>query len=58
MRVRGEGGSYTDEYRAALQRLYGLKIRKIYSGHDEPVLDGGLEVLVRTLEVVLRSETA
>ncbi|WP_136513878.1 MBL fold metallo-hydrolase [Geomonas edaphica] len=58
VRVRGEGGSYTEEYRAALQRLCGLKIRKIFSGHDEPVLDGGLEVLLRTLEVVQRSETA
>ena len=56
VRVRGEGGSYTSEYVAALKLLCGLKIRGIYSGHDEPVLEGGREILLKSLEEVLRTQ--
>ncbi|QXE92742.1 MBL fold metallo-hydrolase [Geomonas subterranea] len=56
VRVLGEGGSYTSEYVAALKWLCGLKIRSIYSGHDEPVLTGGGEILLKSLEEVLRSQ--
>ncbi|WP_224982960.1 MBL fold metallo-hydrolase [Geomonas agri] len=58
VRVRGEGGSYTEEYVEALKRLCGLKVKCIYSGHDEPVLDGGREILLKTLAEVLKAQQA
>lgn len=56
LRVMAPGGSYDREYLEALKRLSELKVDRIYSGHEDPVLNGGQEMIAMTLEHVLKSE--
>lgn len=56
VRVVAAGGSYCREYVDALKRLNAMNIQRIYSGHDQPVLQGAREMLRRSLDLVLESE--
>ncbi|MBU5638716.1 MBL fold metallo-hydrolase [Geomonas sp. Red69] len=56
IRVLAAGGSYCREYIEALKRLTALKIQRIYSGHDQPVVEGAHEMLRKSLEFVLGAE--
>lgn len=56
LHIMTPGGSYPLQYLEALKRLSELKVDRIYSGHEDPVLKGGQEMIARTLENVLKSE--
>ncbi len=52
LQVRGDGGSHPRTFVDALAKLAGRDIRKIYSGHDDPVIKGGHEMIVNSLSRV------
>lgn len=52
LRVHGPGGSYEPDYMAALERLAALDVEVIYHGHDPPLLEGGRELILKTLQKV------
>lgn len=55
LRVMAPGGSYTHEYVSALEKIAGLDIDCIFSGHDEPLNKGACEVIRNTMLNVKKS---
>jgi glyoxylase-like metal-dependent hydrolase (beta-lactamase superfamily II) len=49
-------GTYTSEYVLALERIAKLKIKSIYPGHEDPIINGADTVLKATLENVRNSK--
>ncbi len=56
LHIKTPGGSYTKEYLDILLRLERLKIKTVYSGHDDPIYSGVREMIAQTIENVLRSK--
>jgi len=54
VQVKSVGGSYTNDYLAALEKLANLEIDLIYPGHGV-VIEDAMEVLQTTLEIVKKS---
>ncbi len=52
LRIRTAGGTYGDGYVQALERLARRAVEIIYSGHDDPVLANGSEIIRATLRNV------
>lgn len=54
--IKSPGGSYTKDYVNVLERLLTYRITKIYSGHDDPVLENAIDMLENTYKNVLKSK--
>ena len=57
VRVRWPGEVYSPEYIEALSRLASRDVRRIYSGHDAPILSDCQEILLHTLHNVQCTDT-
>ena len=55
IRVRTPGDVYTQGYLDGLVILAGREIKRIYSGHDDPLISGAQEAILETLENVRNS---
>lgn len=49
LRIMTPGEKYVPEYVDALTKIASRDVRRIYSGHDEPVLSGCREMILKTL---------
>ena len=49
LRIMMGGGSYSDEFLGALERIAGYDIRTIYSGHDNPIREKAKDIVRTTL---------
>lgn len=54
--IKSSGGTYSAYFVDLLKHLCKLKIEKIYSGHDQPILSNAHEILQNTLRNVLNSK--
>lgn len=54
--IKTPGGSYSQEYLDILNKLFRMKIRTIYSGHDDPITSGVRHMLEQTIENVMKSK--
>ena len=52
MFIRTPGGTYSEDFLRLLRRLSRLPVRGIFSGHDDPVLDGAQDLIRMTLGIV------
>lgn len=55
LRVMSAGDVYTRGYLDGLVKLAGRKVKRIYSGHDEPVTSRARELILETLKNVRNS---
>lgn len=49
LKARSSGGTFTQEYCDTLRRLSTLKIRTVYSGHDDPINENAEGMILDTL---------
>lgn len=56
LNIKSPGGSYTDYYIKALERLHKLDIETIYPGHDVPYRGNIKKMLEDTLEIIHKSQ--
>lgn len=56
LNIRTPGGSYNASFVEVLKRFNTLNIKKIYSGHDDPITENVAEMLENTLRNVLKSK--
>ena len=54
--IRSVGGAFTPEYVETLRRLAGLRIDKVYSGHDQVMSSRVQETILQTLANVRNSK--
>jgi glyoxylase-like metal-dependent hydrolase (beta-lactamase superfamily II) len=54
--IKSPGGSYSSYFVDALRRLARLKIKTIYSGHDNPIIENAEDVIRYSLKNVLASK--
>lgn len=52
IRILTPGGTYPDDFRASLERIAALKLRTIYSGHDDPVTEHAEAIVQHTMQNV------
>lgn len=52
LHIKTPGGSYAEDFLLVLERLAGLEISVIYSGHDEPVTENAGAMIRNTLKNV------
>jgi len=52
LNIKTPGGSYAPEFINMLEKLAGLEIKMIYSGHDEPLEYNVRETILNTLKNV------
>jgi len=57
LRIRGPGSDYSQGYLDGLERLSGKKIRVLYTGHDEPLIENISETLRESIAQIKRSRT-
>jgi len=55
LRIRISEGIFTPEYTETLRRLSTLRIKTIYSGHDEPIVSDAEGLILETLRIVRNS---
>ncbi|MFW6276341.1 MAG: MBL fold metallo-hydrolase, partial [Bacteroidota bacterium] len=55
LNIKSPGGSYSKEFLSILEKLNELKIERIYSGHDHPVIERCGEIIERSLKNVRNS---
>lgn len=53
LRIRTKGAVFAPEYIEVLKRLSTMKIKTVYSGHDEPIRDNVGNIIMDTLQNVL-----
>lgn len=53
--IKSPGGSYSQEFIKVLERISSLKIKTLYSGHDDPVNHDVYKILQNTLTNVKKS---
>ncbi len=56
LNVKSPGGSYSQAYVESLERLVSLDITKVFSGHDEPIINNANKILRETLKNVKMSK--
>ena len=55
LRIHTAGGAFAQEYVETLRRLSTLRIEKIYTGHDEPIVNNAEGIILETLQNIRNS---
>ncbi len=55
LRVRSVAGTFAPEHIETLRRLSTLRIEKVYSGHDEPIVSNAEGIILDSLRIVRNS---
>lgn len=56
LNIKTPGGTYIPKFVDVLEHLVKLKIKTIYSGHDEPITENANKIIRYTLDNVLKSK--
>jgi glyoxylase-like metal-dependent hydrolase (beta-lactamase superfamily II) len=54
--IKTLGGSYTEDFVQSLEKLARLRIKRIYHGHDNVIMENAEEIINRTLQNVKNSK--